>query len=31
MARLYRRLVAEGFDADRVLASLKRHRRDQDK
>jgi regulatory protein len=31
MARLYRRLVAEGFDADRVLASLKRHKRDEDK
>jgi len=31
MARLYRRLVAEGFDADRVMASLKRHKRDQDK
>ncbi|HEY7284139.1 MAG TPA: RecX family transcriptional regulator [Vicinamibacterales bacterium] len=30
-ARLYRRLVAEGFDADRVLASLKRHKRDEDK
>jgi len=30
-ARLYRYLVAEGFDADRVLASLKRHRRDEDK
>ena len=30
-ARLYRRLVAEGFDADRVLATLKRHKRDEDK
>ena len=30
-ARLYRYLVAEGFDADRVLASLKRHRHDEDK
>ena len=29
-ARLYRRLVAEGFDADRVLASLKRHKRGED-
>jgi regulatory protein len=29
-ARLYRRLVAEGFDADRVLASLKRCKRDED-
>jgi SOS response regulatory protein OraA/RecX len=30
-ARLYRYLVAEGFEADRVLASLKRHRNDEDK
>jgi SOS response regulatory protein OraA/RecX len=30
-ARLYRRLVAEGFDADRVLASLKRCKRDEDR
>jgi SOS response regulatory protein OraA/RecX len=29
-ARLYRRLVAEGFDADRVIASLKRCKRDED-
>ncbi len=30
-ARVYRRLVAEGFDADRVLASLKRCKRDEDR
>ncbi|HEX7139582.1 MAG TPA: RecX family transcriptional regulator [Vicinamibacterales bacterium] len=30
LARLYRRLVAEGFDADRVRASLRRHKREED-
>jgi len=29
-ARLYRYLVAEGFDADRALAALKRRKRDED-
>jgi SOS response regulatory protein OraA/RecX len=30
-ARLYRRLTAEGFESERVLASLRRHKRDEEK
>jgi len=30
-ARLYRRLTADGFESERVLASLRRHKRDEEK
>jgi regulatory protein len=30
-ARLYRRLVADGFEADQVLAALKRRKREEDR